>query len=152
MKKVARVAIPILIVAFVLSAAYAQFDKPEDAIKYRQSVMFLISQHAKRMWAVVQGKSAYNKGEFAANADVVAMLATLPWKAFMEPGTDKGDTRMTSAVFEKEDQFRKLSESFETAAAKLAATAKSGDINAIKAQFGQVGQYCNNCHKEFRKK
>ena len=78
MKTIARVAIFIFIVAFVLTAAYAQFDKPEDAIKYRQSVMFLISQHVKRMWAVVQGKAPYEKDDFAENADVVAMLSTLP--------------------------------------------------------------------------
>ena len=152
MKTIARVAIFIFIVAFVLTAAYAQFDKPEDAIKYRQSVMFLISQHVKRMWAVVQGKAPYEKDDFAENADVVAMLSTLPWKAFLEPGTDKGDTLMTSAVFEKEEQFRELSESFEKAAAKLATAARGGDLKAIKAQFGQAAQYCNNCHKEFRKK
>jgi len=152
MKNVAKVMIFVLIAVFLFGAAYAQFAKPEDAIKYRQSVMLLNSQHAKWMYAVVQGKAPYDKDEFSANAEVVAMLATLPWKAFMEPGTDKGDTFMTSAVFEKEEQFREMSESFEKATAKLAATAKGGDLNAIKAQFGQVAQYCNNCHKEFRKK
>jgi len=152
MKTTARVAIFVFIAAFVLTAAYAQFDKPEDAIKYRQSVMFLISQHIKRMGAVVQGKAAYDKDDFSTNADVVAMLATLPWQAFTQPGTDKGDTIMTSAVFEKEDQFREISESFQTATAKLASTAKSGDLNAIKAQFGKTVQNCGNCHKEFRKK
>ena len=152
MKKIASVAIPVLIVAFVLSAAYAQFDKPEDAIKYRQSVMFLIGQHVKRMGAVVQGKAPYEKGDFAANAEVVAMLTTLPWQAFMQPGTDKGDTSMTSAVFEKEDQFREIADSLDSSAATLARTAKGGDLNAIKAQFGKVVQNCGTCHKEFRKK
>lgn len=152
MKKIAGAATLVLIVAFVLGAAYAQFDKPEDAIKYRKSVMFLISQHIKRMWAVVQGKSPYDKDDFAANADVVAMLTTLPWQAFTQPGTDKGDTIMTSAVFEKEDQFREIADSFQTAAAKLAAIAKGGDLKAIKAQFGKVVQNCGTCHKEFRKK
>jgi len=152
MKAIARVAIPVLIVAFAFGAAYAQFAKPEDAIKYRQSVMFLIGQHIKRMGAVVQGKAAYKKDDFSANADVVEMLATLPWQAFTQPGTDKGDTIMTSAVFEKEKQFREISESFQTATAKLAAAARGDDLNAIKAQFGKTVQNCGTCHKEFRKK
>lgn len=152
MKAITRVVIIVLIVAFALGAAYAQFAKPEDAIQYRKSVMFLIAQHIKGMGAVVQGKSAYDKDEFSANADVVAMLSNLPWKAMMEPGTDKGDTTMNSAVFEKEEQFREVSGSFETAAAKLATTAKGGDLNAIKVQFGKVVQNCKACHTEFRKK
>ena len=152
MKAIARVAIPVLILAFVFGVAYAQFAKPEDAILYRKSVMFLISQHVKRMGTVVQGKSAYDKDEFSANADVVEMLTTLPWQAMMEPGTDKGDTTMSSAVFEKLEQFREAAGSFETAAAKLATTARGGDLNAVKAQFGKTVQYCKTCHTEFRKK
>ncbi|UCD81058.1 MAG: cytochrome c [Desulfobacterales bacterium] len=152
MKAIARVIIFVFIVVFVFGAAYAQFAKPQEAIQYRKAVMFLIAQHFKRMGAVVQGKSAYNKEDFAANAEVVEMLSTLPWKAAMEPGTDKGDTTMSSAVFDNEEQFREASESFQTAAAKLAGTARGGDLNAIKAQFGAVAQYCSSCHKEFRKK
>jgi len=152
MRTVAKVALAVFIVGFAFGAGYAQFDKPEDAIKYRQSVMFLISQHIKRMYAVVQGKSDYNKDEFSTNADVVEMLSTLPWKAMTEQGTDKGDTTMTAAVFEKEEQFRETAQSFEAAAAKLAATARGGDLSAAKSQFGKVVQYCKTCHTEFRKK
>ncbi len=152
MKAITRVTIFVLFVVFAFGAAYAQFAKPEDAIKYRKSVMFLIVQHFKRMGAVVQGKSAYNKDAFSANADVVAMLATLPWEAAMEPGSDKGDTTMSSAVFDKPAQFRKTAESFQTDTAMLAGTATGGDLNAIKAQFGMVAQNCKSCHTNFRKK
>ncbi len=152
MKAITRIAIFVLFVVFVFGAAYAQFAKPEDAIKYRKSVMFLIAQHFQRMGAVVQGKSAYEKDAFSANADVVAMLATLPWEATMEPGSDKGDTTLSSAVFDKPAQFRKTAESFQTDTAMLAGTAKGGDLNAIKAQFGKVAQNCNSCHTKFRKK
>ncbi len=152
MKAITRITIFVIFVVFAFGAAYAQFAKPEDAIKYRKSVMFLIVQHFKRMGAVVQGKSAYEKDEFSANADVVAMLATLPWEAAMEPGSDKGDTTMSSAVFDKPAQFKKAAESFEADTAKLAGTAKGGDLNAIKAQFGMVAQNCNSCHTKFRKK
>jgi cytochrome c556 len=152
MKAITRVTIFVLFVVFAFGAAYAQFAKPEEAIKYRQSVMFLIVQHFKRMGAVVQGKAAYDKDAFSVNADVIAMLATLPWEAAMEPGTDKGDTTMSSAVFDKPAQFRKTAESFQTDTAMLAGTAKGGDLNAIKAQFGMVAQNCKSCHTNFRKK
>ena len=86
------------------------------------------------------------------DADAVRMLATLPWEATMEPGTDKGDTTVSSAVFEKPDQFKKAAASFEAATAMLASTAKGGDLDAIKAQFGKVAQNCKSCHRQFRKK
>jgi cytochrome c556 len=152
MRTITKITIFVLFVVFAFGAAYAQFAKPEEAIKYRKSVMFLIVQHFKRMGAVVQGKSAYEKDKFSANADVVAMLATLPWEAAMEPGSDKGDTTMSSAVFDKPAQFRKTAESFQTDTAMLAGTARGGDLNAIKAQFGKVAQNCKSCHTNFRKK
>lgn len=151
MKGTIRVTIFILFVVFVFGAAYAQFAKPEDAIKYRKAVMFLVLQHFKPMGAVVQGKAEYDKDTFSANADTVAMLAKLPWEAFMTSGTDKGDTTMTSAVFDKPAEFKKIAESFETDTARLATVAKSGDLNAIKSQFGKVAQNCGACHKQFRK-
>jgi len=152
MKGITRVTILVLVVVIGVGAAYAQFAKPEEAIKYRKAVMFLVLQHFKPMWAAVGGKAAYDKDAFSADADTVAMLATLPWKAFMVPGTDKGDTVMTSAVFDNPDQFKKAAESFESETAMLASTAKGGDINAIKPQFMKVAQRCDACHKQFRKK
>ena len=152
MKSTTRITIFVLFAVFTLGTAYGQFAKPEEAVKYRKSVMFLIVQHFKRMGAVVQGKAAYNKDEFSVNADAVKMLATLPWDAMMVPGTDKGDTTLSSAVFDEPDQFKKVADSFETATALLAGKAKGGDLNAIKAQFGKVAQNCKSCHKNFRKK
>jgi cytochrome c556 len=152
MRAITRIAVFVLFTVFAFGAAYAQFAKPAEAIKYRKSVMFLISQQIKRMGAVVQGKAAYDQDAFAANADVLAMLATLPWDAMMEPGTDKGDTTLSSAVFDKPAQFKKAAESFETDTARLADTAKGGDLGAIKVQFGKVVQNCKSCHTNFRKK
>ena len=152
MKSIAKVTIFVLFVVFGFGAAYAQFAKPEEAVKYRKSVMFLIVQHFKRMGAVVQGKANYDKDAFSANAAAVEMLATLPWDAMMAPGTDKGDTTLSSAVFDKPAQFKKAADSFETATAMLAGAAKGGDLNAIKAQFGKVAQNCKSCHNNFRKK
>jgi cytochrome c556 len=151
MKGIFRITIIVLVCVFAFGAAYAQFAKPDEAIKYRKSVMVLVLQHFKSMGAVVQGKAEYDKEAFSADADTVAMLAKLPWEAFMTPDTDKGDTTMTSAVFDKPDRFKKAAESFESDTATLASTAKGGDFDAIKAQFGKVAQSCSSCHKQFRK-
>ncbi len=57
MKLMLRFLVCIVVVVVVFGAAYAQFSKPDDAIRYRKSVMFLIAQHFGRMGAVVKGKA-----------------------------------------------------------------------------------------------
>jgi len=142
----------IIIALVVAGAAYAQFAKPEQAIKYRKSVMFLIAQHFGRMGAMVKGETPYQQDDFAQNAAVVDMLAALPWDAFKEPGADKGDTTMSSAVFQQPEKFRAAAASFESETAKLADVAEDGNLDAAKAQFGKVAQSCKSCHTEFRVK
>ena len=88
MRILARSLLCLMIVAIVAGAAYAQFAKPEDAIRYRQSVMTLIVHHFKQMGAVVQGKADYDRASFEDNAKLLHTLSMLPWDAFMMPGSD----------------------------------------------------------------
>ena len=151
MKAITRLTILGLLVVLMIGAAYAQFAKPEEAIKYRKAAMYMVLQHFKSMGAVVKGKASYDKDGFSANADAVAMLAAIPWQAFMVPGSDKGSTKMKSTVFDKPTQFEKAVASFKSETASLASIAKNGDLGAIKAQFGKVAQRCDACHKQFTK-
>jgi len=152
MKAFIKVMIFCFISVLVFGAAYAKFAKPEDAIKYRKAVMYLIAQHFKPMGAAVQGKADYDKESFSKDSDVVAMLSSLPWEASMEPGSDKGDTTLSPAVFKNKAEFMQAAKSFEGDSAKLAEIAKGGDLGAIKAQFGVVAQNCKSCHQQFRSK
>lgn len=148
-----RVTITVIVLTGVLMAgvAVAQFVKPDDAIQYRRAVMVLIGQHFKRMGAVVQGQMPYDQDTFAANAALVETLAGLPWEAVLSPGSDKGDTTLNPVVFARSDELRKTADTFGMAAANLAETARSGDMDAIKADFNAVAQNCKACHSAFRK-
>ena len=152
MKAITVIFVFVLFCVFAFSAAFGQLAKPEEAIQYRKSVMFLILQHFKPMGAVVKGKATYDKDAFSANADAVANLATLPYEIALVPGSDKGDTTINSAALEKPDRFKKALESFKSETSMLASAADTGDMNKIKAQFGKVAQNCGACHKQFRKK
>jgi cytochrome c556 len=152
MKKLVKLSICLIFLAVAVGGAYAQFAKSEDAIKYRKSVMFLIAQHFGRMGAVVKGKTAYEKQSFTQNAMVMEALSHLPWEASMVPGTDKGDTTLSAAAFAKQDEFKADAQAFETGSAKLVSVSQSGDLNAIKAQFGEVAKSCKGCHEKFRTK
>ena len=152
MNNIKKAIVCIVVLAVGIGFAYAQFAKPEEAIKYRKSVMTLIVQHFKGMGAVVQGKAPYDKDAFAKNAEVLEVLATLPWQATLEPGTDKGDTTLSATVFKKPDEFKKTAKTFENETAKLAQLASAGDLDGSKAQFGVVAESCSSCHKQFRTK
>lgn len=138
-------------VALLGGAAFAQFAKTEDAIKYRQSAMFLIGQHFTRMGAVVKGEAPYNKDGFAQNAVLVDTLYKLPLEAFMVPGSDKG-SGMKAEVLTQKDKFAQMHKATDAELGKLVSAAKGGDLNAIKPQFGAAGASCKACHDAYRNK
>ena len=152
MKASGKMMVFVVVCALAAGAAYAKFVNPEDAIKYRKSAMFILAQHFKRMGAVVQGKMDYDKQTFAANAEVVKVLATLPWEAALESGTDKGDTTMSSAVFSKKTEFEETARTFEEATDRLATASQGADFDTIKSEFGAVAKSCKECHTAFRTK
>jgi len=152
MRKLAKMLMITIVGLLVFGLAYAQFAKPEDAIRYRQSVMTIMNYHLGQMGAVVTGKKPYEKKAFSRNAAIVEMLATLPWQAFMTPGSDKGKTALKPVAFREKNKFMAKAKALETETRKLAKAVASGDFNAVKDQFGEVGKSCKSCHDTFRAK
>jgi cytochrome c556 len=150
MKKWSKLFITAIVGLLFFGIAYAQFAKPEAAIEYRQSVMTIIGHHVGDMGAMVTGKKPYEKQVFSRDAAIVETLSTLPWQAFMTPGSDKGKTSLKPSAFKEKDQFLAKSKAFETEARKLAEAASGGGFNAIKAQFGNLGKSCKSCHDAYR--
>ena len=86
--------------------ASAQFAKPEDAIKYRQSVMTVMAAHFGRIGAVVNGKAPYDPKTTMDNANIVLAMSKLPFAAFGE-GTDKGgNTKSKPEIWKDADKFQ----------------------------------------------
>ena len=129
--------------------AFAQFQKPEDAIKYRQSVFTVLANSFGKIGAVAKGEAPYNKDEVAKNAAVVATLSTLPWQAF-GPGTEGGKAQ--SDIWSDNAKFKAASEKMQLAVANLNTAAQSGDLESIKKAFGAAGATCKGCHDDFKKK
>ena len=86
MKALASLALAAAAVTLAAPAS-AQFAKPEDAIKYRQSSLFVMAQHFGRIGAMVNGRAPFDAKAAAENADIVMDMAKLPFVAF-GPGTD----------------------------------------------------------------
>jgi cytochrome c556 len=130
--------------------AAAQFQKPEDAIKYRQSALTVMGTHVGRIGAMAQGKVPFDAKAAAENADIIATLAKLPFTAFGE-GTDKGlPNRAKPEIWKDAAKFKSASEAMIAEAGKLDAAAKSGSLDAIKVAMGGLGKSCKACHDDFR--
>ena len=153
MRSVLKPFLGIALAVGIAGAAHAQspFAKPEQAIKYRESAMFIMAQPFGRIGAVVKGERPYNKDEVAKNAAIAAEMSKLPWAAFVA-GTDKGKTHAKPEVWTNAAKFKSDGEKLEQEIAKLAEVAKGGDLGAIKKQFGATGKACKSCHDDFKKK
>ena len=93
--------------AALAAPAAAQFAKPEDAIRYRQSALFIMGTHFYgRLGPMANGKVPFDAKAAADSAAVVAEIAKLPWPAFM-PGTDKGgNTKAKPEIWTEQVKFK----------------------------------------------
>ncbi len=147
-----------LVASFVLAAAavtlavpaQAQFAKPEDAIKYRKSVMTLQGAHFGRIAGMASGRVPFDAAAVVENATVLEMITRLPLAGF-SAGSDKGETKAKPEIWTDTAKFKAVGEKLNADAVKLLAAAKTGNLDSIKASVGAVGGNCKACHDDFRK-
>lgn len=132
-------------------SASAQFAKPDDAIKYRKNALFVMQQHYARIGAMVAGKAPFDAKAAADNAAIAESMAKLPWAAFGE-GTDLGDTKAKPEIWKEQAKFKDGADKMQAEMGKLAAAAKTGNLDAIKTAFNATSGTCKACHDEYRAK
>lgn len=150
MKILAPAALAAVMLAMSAPAS-AQFAKPEDAIKYRKASFTVMAAHFGRIGAMVNGKAPFDAKAAAENADLVATLSHLPWAAFGS-GTDLGETKAKPEIWKEQAKFKGGADKLQAEAAKLAAAAKTGNLDNLKAAFGATAETCKACHDAFRSK
>ncbi|QNP47089.1 c-type cytochrome [Diaphorobacter aerolatus] len=132
--------------------ASAQFAKAEDAIKYRQSALFVMGQHFGRLGAMAQGKVPFDAKAAQENADVVAAMAKLPWAGF-GPGSEKGaPNKAKEDIWLEPEKFKEHADKLVAESAKLAAATKTGTLEGMKSAFGATANTCKSCHDAYRNK
>lgn len=137
--------------ALVAIPAFAQFAKPDDAIKYRQSALFVMQQNFGRVAAMAAGRAPFDAKVAADSAAVAEFTAKLPWVAFGE-GTDKGrENRAKPEIWTDKAKFNEYADKMQAEMTKFAAAAKTGSLDNIKATMAGVGGSCKTCHDAFRK-
>ncbi|MFZ2168848.1 MAG: cytochrome c [Methylococcaceae bacterium] len=144
-----------LAILLVASANVAVAGPIEEQIRFRQSAYsFAAWNISKIKEQVVNHPETYNKDSVAAAANAIAAVANSGLGALYGEGTDKGvgwkQTRLKPEFFQKKEEVTIAANTFNVAANELAKVAATGDVNAIKTQFGKVGESCKGCHDLIR--
>ena len=131
--------------------AMAQFQKPEDAVKYRQNSFYVMGQHFGRLGAMANGKVPFDAKAAAENAAVVETLSKLPWAGFA-PGTEAIKSNAKPEMWTEKAKFDQGAEKMRGEATKLAAAAKMGNLDALKTAFADTAATCKACHDSYKAK
>lgn len=143
----AALAVSTALIGATASADTLKFGKAEDAIKYRQNSLFVMSQHFGSLGAMANGRAAFDADVAKQNGAVLEALAALPWQGFAA-GTEGGKAK--PEVWAEKAKFDGHADKFVAEAGKLATAAKTGDLAQLKAAFGPAAQTCKACHDAFR--
>lgn len=149
-------AIASLVVLTASTAALAQSGpKPEQLIKWRQSVFQVLAWNGQRIRANVEG-TTFNREDVVKAANSTAAIANSGIGALFAPGTETGKgwhgTAAKAELFAADSKVGTLAANFSQEATELARIAASGDQASVKAQFGKLNQTCKACHDEYKAK
>lgn len=101
------------------------------------------------MGKVVKGEEAYDVEKFKAQAAQFAQEARLPFEHFQDDPKGNGDA--LPAIWQKAADFKAEQDKFFAAVDKLNAAAQTGNLEQIKAAYGDVGASCKACHQAYRR-
>ncbi|MFI3194288.1 MAG: cytochrome c [Methylococcaceae bacterium] len=144
-----------LAIILTTAATTALAGPIEEQIRFRQSAYsFLGWNTGKIKKQVVDNPETFNKDYVSAAANAIAAVANSGLGELYGTGTDQGTgwktSRLKPEFFQKKDEVTAIANTFNVAANELAKVAATGEVNAIKAQFGKLGETCKSCHDLIR--
>ena len=140
------------IAIFLISNGTIAQVKPEDVIKYRQSVYKVMLWNFGPMGAMVKGDKPYDKDTFAHHALILSQMSPLVMEGFVAGSDEGAETKAKPDIWEKSAEFKEKMDNMVGETKRLAAIASSGSFDEIKKQFGATGRACKACHDEFKNK
>lgn len=145
----------ILTVLLAATATAAIAGPIEEQIRFRQSAYSFAAWNVQKIKSqVVDHPETFNKDSVTASANAIAAVANSGLGALYGEGTDHGvgwkESRLKPEFFQRKEEVTVVATTFNVAANDLAKVAATGDVNAIKAQFGKVTESCKGCHDLIR--
>jgi cytochrome c556 len=139
----------LMLAAAAAAPASAQFARPEDAVRYRQGALYVLSQHFTRIGAMVNGRAPYDARAAIENAEVVAALAKLPAAGF-GAGTEHLSPKAKPEIWTEQRRFKEQSDKMVTESARLLAAARTNNLDQLKAAYLATAATCKSCHDGYR--
>ena len=136
-------------------ATIATLVQASDPITDRRDAMKSNGEAAKAINDLLEkGGAAADIAPYAAKINDVAMkVATLfPAGSDQPQGKDPGHTMAKPEIWQNPDDFATKVKAFQDKAAMFNTAVAGGDMAAIKAAFGELGDSCGGCHKLYRAK
>ncbi|MGE0823771.1 MAG: cytochrome c [Candidatus Binatia bacterium] len=119
----------------------------KDAIAFRHYLMENIGDNAKELNDKVK---AGNMKAAKVNAQAIALHATRVVDLF-PPGSVSDTSRAKEEIWQKWEDFVKLTDTFRTNTDALTVALAEGKDDEAKAQLKNVFANCKSCHTDFRK-
>jgi cytochrome c556 len=139
-----------IVALLVALPAAAQFRKPEDAVKYRQSVMYVMGTSLyARLGPMVKERVPFDAKAAQEHADVVVTMSKLPWPTFTPDTNGVGRTDAKPNLWNELPKFKDFSEKMQAEVLKLQAATRTGDLEAVKAAYKATDRACTQCHEAF---
>ncbi len=101
------------------------------------------------MGKVVKGDDAYHPEQFKAAAAKFAEEAAIPFQFFENDPQGNGDA--LPPIWEHPEDFQAEQDKFINAVKQLNEAAQTGNLDTIKAAYGEVGASCKSCHTTYRR-
>lgn len=131
-------------------AAFTQEMKPEEIIKARQGLMEAVRMQIGPIVAVVKGAAPLSPATAEAADTIVGLAHAL--KSAYGKGTESLPGSHAKAEAFSDPKFLEGYDKLAAAATKLAADARANNLDAVKADLGDVGGACKGCHDNYRVK
>ena len=141
------------VLAATLSIATTALALDAAAVeKARSDYMHSLGKPAKGMREELQKASPDIAALKAYAADIARIAPNLPAQFPAGSGPESGvKTEAKANIWSDPTGFKKDADGLASAATALNAAAQGGNIDAIKAAYGNLGQACKTCHTTYKK-
>jgi cytochrome c556 len=151
LSRFARLTIVTLIAAAPFGGLLAHDEHATGIYKVRHDGYHALGDAFKTIRDQVKSDSpnaaAIKSAAQVVNETSVKQFEWFPAGSGPKPGVK---TRAKAEIWNRPQDFEAAQKLFANAAAKFNKSAAAGDLAAVRAQFGDVGKACKNCHDTFR--